>query len=69
MAKTSHKVKCRRLQEAKANGTLKYKTRVYNRCKLCGRSGAYYRKFQICRCCFRKLASEGMIPGVKKASW
>ena len=40
-----------------------------NRCKLCGRSRAYYRKFQICRICFRDLASEGKIPGVKKASW
>jgi len=47
----------------------KYKTRKYNRCKLCGRSGAYYRRFQICRLCFRKLASKGEIPGVKKASW
>lgn len=47
----------------------KYKTRRYNRCKLCGRARAYYRKFQICRICFRDLASEGKIPGVKKASW
>ena len=29
----------------------------------------HYRKFKICRLCFRKLASEGMIPGVRKASW
>jgi len=47
----------------------KYKTRSYNRCKLCGRSRAYYRKFQICRICFRTLALRGEIPGVKKASW
>ena len=47
----------------------KYKTRGYNRCQLCGRPRAYYRKFSICRCCFRKLALEGMIPGIKKASW
>jgi small subunit ribosomal protein S14 len=47
----------------------KYKTRRYNRCKLCARRRAYYRKFQICRLCFRKLASKGEIPGVKKASW
>jgi len=47
----------------------KYKTRKYNRCKLCGRRRAYYRKFQICRLCFRKLASKGEIPGIKKASW
>ena len=44
-------------------------TRAHNRCQLCGRDRGYYRKFKICRCCFRKLANEGMIPGVKKASW
>jgi len=47
----------------------KYKTRRYNRCQLCGRSRAYYRKFQICRICFRSLALKGEIPGVRKASW
>ncbi len=47
----------------------KYKTRKYNRCELCGRRRAYYRKFQVCRICFRNLASKGEIPGVKKASW
>ena len=47
----------------------KYKSRAYNRCQLCGRPRAYYRKFQICRVCFRNLASRGEIPGVKKASW
>jgi small subunit ribosomal protein S14 len=40
-----------------------------NRCKLCGRPRAVYRKFGICRICFRNLASRGLIPGVKKASW
>jgi small subunit ribosomal protein S14 len=40
----------------------KYKTRRYNRCQLCGRPRAYYRKFQICRICFRSLASKGEIP-------
>lgn len=47
----------------------KYAVRHRNRCMLCGRPRAYYRKFQVCRICFRKLASEGMIPGVRKASW
>ncbi|RKY21735.1 MAG: type Z 30S ribosomal protein S14 [Planctomycetota bacterium] len=47
----------------------KYRTRKYNRCALCGRARAYYRKFDICRCCLRKLALEGVIPGLKKASW
>ncbi len=43
--------------------------RIRMRCKLCGRPRAVYRKFGICRICFRGLASDGMIPGVKKASW
>ena len=47
----------------------KYSTRQYNRCSLCGRARGYYRKFGICRCCLRKLALEGKIPGLKKASW
>ena len=53
----------------KSKREAKYKTRRYNRCQLCGRPRAYYRKFQICRLCFRSLASKGEIPGVKKASW
>ena len=47
----------------------KYTTRRVNRCQLCGRPRAYYRKFQICRICLRNLASEGFIPGMRKASW
>jgi small subunit ribosomal protein S14 len=43
--------------------------RIRMRCKLCGRPRAVYRKFGICRICFRNLASDGMIPGVQKASW
>jgi small subunit ribosomal protein S14 len=43
--------------------------RIKRRCKLCGRSRAVYRKFGICRICFRNMASDGLIPGVKKASW
>jgi small subunit ribosomal protein S14 len=53
----------------KAERTPKYSTRKVNRCKLCGRSRGYMRKFQMCRICFRKLASEGKIPGVTKSSW
>jgi len=47
----------------------KFSTRRYNRCKICGRPRGYYRKFGICRICFRKMALEGLIPGVRKASW
>jgi len=53
----------------KANRKPKYSTRAYNRCQICGRSRAYYRKFGICRICFRNMASMGLIPGVRKASW
>ncbi len=45
------------------------KIRIRLRCKICGRPRAIYRKFGICRICFRDLASNGLIPGVKKASW
>lgn len=47
----------------------KFSTRRVYRCRLCGRPRAVYRKFGICRICFRNLASQGLIPGVKKASW
>jgi len=47
----------------------KFKVRGYTRCEVCGRSRAVYRKFRLCRLCFRKLALEGKIPGVQKASW
>ena len=43
--------------------------RIKRRCNLCGRARAVYRKFGICRICFRNMASDGLIPGVKKASW
>lgn len=47
----------------------KYSTRHNNRCQLCGRVRGYMRKFKVCRICFRQLASQGKIPGVRKASW
>ena len=45
------------------------KIRIRLRCRLCGRPRAVYRKFGICRICFRSMANNGLIPGVKKASW
>ncbi len=54
---------------AKQKRKNKFKVREYNRCELCGRPRGYYRKFKMCRLCFRKLASQGDIPGVIKASW
>jgi len=53
----------------KAERSKKFQVRGYNRCPLCGRPRAYYRKFDMCRICLRKLASEGKIPGVIKSSW
>ncbi len=47
----------------------KYKIRVRNRCKRCGRPRGYYRRFQLCRICLRELALEGKIPGLAKSSW
>jgi small subunit ribosomal protein S14 len=47
----------------------KFKVRLRNRCKRCGRPRGYLRKFSLCRICFRKLALQGEIPGVTKASW
>ena len=48
---------------------VKYKVREHNRCKICGRPRGYLRRFEMCRICFRKLASEGQVPGVIKSSW
>ncbi len=53
----------------KDSRTPKFKTRAHNRCSVCGRSGGYLRKFQMCRMCFRQRALRGEIPGVVKASW
>ena len=44
-------------------------TRLHNRCKLTGRPKGYIRQFGISRITFREMASSGLIPGVKKASW
>ena len=43
--------------------------RVHNRCKITGRPKGYMRQFGISRIQFREMASAGLIPGVKKASW
>ena len=61
MARTALIAKCKKKP--------KFKVRAYRRCELCGRQRAVYRKFHLCRICFRRLANEGKIPGVRKASW
>lgn len=53
----------------KANRNPKFSTRKQTRCKICGRSKAYLKKFALCRICFRERATKGEIPGVRKSSW
>lgn len=47
----------------------KFSTRKYTRCARCGRPHGVIKKFGLCRICFRELANQGQIPGVKKSSW
>jgi small subunit ribosomal protein S14 len=47
----------------------KFSIRHRNRCRICGRPRGYLRDFGLCRICFRTLAHQGVIPGVRKASW
>ena len=61
MAKTSLKVKASRKP--------KFKVRGYTRCQRCGRPHSVYKKFGICRVCFRERAHRGELPGITKASW
>ena len=61
MAKTALKNK----QQAKP----KFRVRAYTRCQRCGRSRAVFRKFMLCRICFRERALRGELPGVTKSSW
>jgi len=52
----------------KAQKEPKFKVRKYNRCPLCGRPRGFIRAFGMCRLCFRTLALQGKIPGIRKAS-
>ena len=54
---------------AKSKREPKHAVRQRNRCQRCGRPRAYLRKFGICRICFRDMALDGLIPGVRKSSW
>lgn len=53
----------------KQKRTQKFSTREYTRCSICGRPHSVLKKYGICRICFREMANDGKIPGVKKASW
>ena len=71
MARLALRIKTQRLEKkflAKGKKMDKW-VRVYHRCKLCGRSRGYLRFFQVCRICFRELASKGEIMGITKSSW
>lgn len=50
-------------------GKRKFRVRVRNRCRLCGRPRGYFRRFGLCRICLRELALQGKIPGLVKSSW
>jgi small subunit ribosomal protein S14 len=63
------KLEASKRQPDKVKMAPREKIRIRLRCRICGRPRAIYRKFGICRICFRDLASQGLIPGVKKASW
>jgi small subunit ribosomal protein S14 len=54
---------------AKAARRQRYGVRRYTRCNRCGRPRAVFRKFMLCRICFRELAHAGDLPGIRKASW
>jgi small subunit ribosomal protein S14 len=47
----------------------KFSTRKRNRCEITGRGRGVYRKFRVCRHMLRELALQGMVPGMRKASW
>ncbi len=54
---------------AKAKRKPKFSTRIVRRCWRCGRNRGFMRDFGLCRICFRELADNGDLPGIKKSSW
>ena len=54
---------------ARSNKKPKFMTRIVRRCFRCGRKRGYMRDFDLCRICFRELANDGKIPGIRKSSW
>lgn len=53
----------------RAKRTPKFKVRAVHRCNRCGRRRGFYRRFGLCRICFREMAWRCEIPGLLKASW
>ncbi len=74
MARTAATEKMKKLQKkierVRASGkAYRFRTRYRIRCSICGRPRGVYRKFGLCRICFRQMAHKGLIPGVTKSSW
>jgi small subunit ribosomal protein S14 len=69
MAGAAQKAAAKKKNKLLAEGKLAHSTKAYNRCAMCGRSHAYIRRFKLCRICFREQAMNGLLPGVRKASW
>ena len=57
------------IKAARSLTKAKFSTRIVRRCWRCGRKHGYMRDFNMCRICFRELANNGEIPGIRKASW
>ena len=74
MARKALEVKCNKAQAKatalfQAGKTIKFATRLYHRCSICGRSRGYMNKFDMCRICVRERANAGELMGVRKSSW
>ena len=69
MSTAAQEAKAKNLKRELKQGSIKFKTRAFNRCMLTGRKRAYMRQFGICRHMFRELALKGLLPGVTKSSW
>lgn len=55
-----------KLAEIPRNGS---RTRIRNRCLVTGRARGYYRKLKMSRIALRQFGSQGLVPGLVKASW
>jgi small subunit ribosomal protein S14 len=74
MARKALVIKCARnnakAENRKALGVaVKFPTRLYHRCSVCGRTNGYLGKFDMCRICVREKANAGELMGVRKSSW
>lgn len=60
----------KKAEQARLSGKkVKFPTRLYHRCSVCGRSFGYMGKFDMCRICVRERANAGELMGVRKSSW